>query len=403
MDATPNQVQGIARALDQVRPVAPIVFSVAIAGIASSLMTTKISLALETQNASVEAIRLVITGYPLGFILGCLTVGAIVTRIGHRATFLGLSILLTAMSLSFMATKSPMAWFLLRIGSGFGMSSIFTITESWINLESRPANRGALIAFYMILSTLGTAIGPVLLSARLADGDGAMVIAAVIFMFGCLPLVLTGRMRPVHKGEDGRRTRSDKRLPAWTLLAVAPAALAAALQTGMTNMPFGVMAPIYAIRMGYGPVDAGTLVSVFSLGGLVAQWPVGLLSDRLPRDRVLAIVSTAAALTCGLIYAMPLLPPLLLFGLVFLLGCSTLCIYPIALTYASAQVEPAYQVSLSSRLLLIYGIGTIISPALTNELMATIGPSALFAVLGTATFVVSVVSMLTLGGRRQRS
>jgi len=66
----------------------------------------------------------------------------------------------------------------------------------------------------------------------------------------------------------------------------------------------------------------------------------------------------------------------------------------VAVAYAGATLSPAFFVSLSSRLLLLHGIGSIIAPALSNELMARFGPSALFTVLGAATFSVSAIAML---------
>jgi oligopeptide/dipeptide ABC transporter ATP-binding protein len=118
-------------------------------------------------------------------------------------------------------------------------------------------------------------------------------------------------------------------------------------------------------------------------------------SDRFPRDKVLAVVAVSAAVTCGLIVTLTPLSPILPFVLVCVFGCTTLSIYALAVAFASARVEATYLVSLSSRLLLIYGVGAIIAPALTNELMMRFGPSALFVVLGLATFTVGSISALS--------
>jgi MFS family permease len=177
------------------------------------------------------------------------------------------------------------------------------------------------------------------------------------------------------------------------LLATVPVCFVAGLQTGMTNMPFNVMAPIYALRLGYTPAEAGALVSVFCLGGLLAQWPVGWLSDRFPRRKVLAAVAFTAAANCLAILLLAHLSALLLFGLVFLFGFAALSIYPLTVAYASSTMDQSFFVSLSSRLLLLHGVGSITAPALSNELMARFGPSALFFMLGAATFCVGAVAM----------
>lgn len=386
-----------AGALAQLRPVAAAVLAVAIASAATGLMTTKVSLDLELHKAGVNAVRLVVTGYPLGFIAGCLTVRTIVARAGHGRTFLGLIVVLALLSLAFAATPDPSIWFLLRVGSGFALAAIYTVVESWINLESRLDNRGALLSFYMILSTSGTAAGPLLIGLNASDGMGSIYLAAAVYLLSGLPLLLSGRMTP-SSSTGSQRPRFDKPLALKVLFAAAPAAVAGALQVGMTNMTFAVMAPIYATRIGYGPAAAGALVSVFALGGLLAQWPVGWLSDRVPRHKVIAVAGFVAAFSCALIYALAHLSPVLLYGLVFLYGGSTIAIYPLVVAFASSRIEPMYQVSLASRLLLLYGLGSIASPALTNELMARLGPSALFALLGAAALAVSMISTLNASG-----
>ena len=272
------------------------------------------------------------------------------------------------------------------------MAAIFTISESWINLDSRSDNRGALFSYYMILSTLGTAVGPALVGLPLSS-TGNYLLAALIFAAAGLPLLLSGRMRPATAMQEGK-PQPARPLPLMALLVAVPACFVAGLQTGMTNMPFNVMAPIYAIRIGYTPAEAGALVSVFALGGLVAQWPVGWLSDRFERRKVLAAAALTAAASCLAILMLAHLSAVLLFALVFVFGFSALSIYPLAVAYATSTMDQAYFVSLSSRLLLLHGVGSIIAPALSNDLMARFGPSALFFMLGAATFCVSAVAML---------
>jgi MFS family permease len=372
--------------------VTPVVFSSAIVVVAAALMTTRVSLDLEAAGASVADVRIVVTGYPLGFIAGCLLVRRLVEWFGHGVAFLLLIAVSVAATAAFAMVHSPVAWFLLRLGIGFAMAAIFTISESWVTLDSRSDNRGALFSYYMILSTLGTAVGPLLVGLPL-NSTGSYLLAALIFAAAALPLLLSGRMRPATARAEGR-PQEARPLALLALLVAVPACFVAGLQTGMTNMPFNVMAPIYAIRLGYTPAEAGLLVSVFALGGLVAQWPVGWLSDRFPRRKVLAAAALTAAASCLAILLLSHLSATLLFALVFLFGFAALSIYPLAVAYASSTMEQAYFVSLQSRILLLHGIGSIIAPALSNELMARFGPSALFFLLGMATFCVGAVAML---------
>ena len=376
----------------QLGPVTAVVLSVSIIAIGAGLMTTRVSLDLEAHKEAVNSVRLVVTSYPVGFIIGCLTVRRLVEWCGHGRAFLLLIALLAALTLAFASTGDFRVWAVLRFGVGFSLSSIFTIVESWINLDSRSDNRGTLVSFYMIFSTLGTAAGPALVGLSITQGNAAPFIAALIFLISALPLLLSRRMRPAGSIQQ-ERPQTDRPLALLALLAAAPAAFAAALQTGMTNMPFSVMMPIYAVRVGYDPAQAGALVSTFALGGLAAQWPIGWLSDRLPRHKVLAAAAGTAGITCCLIVLFGQVSAVVLFTLVFIFGCTALSIYPLALAYAGSAVQATFLVSLSSRLLLLHGMGSAIAPALSNELMARFGPPALFFVLGAATLSVGAIAI----------
>lgn len=391
----------LTRASTPMWQVTPVVLASALVVVAAALMTTRVSLDLEANGTSVGEVRLVVTGYPLGFITGCLLVRRIVERLGHGVSFLALIALSVAMTLGFAAFHTATAWFLLRFGTGFAMAAVFTIAESWITLDSRSDNRGALFSYYMILSTLGTAVGPLLVGLPFDSGTGFYILAALIFAGSSLPLLLSGRMRPATAMAEGN-PRPGRALPLLVLLASLPACFVAGLQTGMTNMPFNVMAPIYALRLGYTQAEAGALVSVFCLGGLLAQWPVGWLSDRFPRRKVLAAMAFTAAASCLAILLLAHLSAALLFGLVFLFGFAALSIYPLTVAYASSTMDQAFFVSLSSRLLLLHGVGSITAPALSNELMARFGPSALFFMLGTATFCVGAVAMFETQLKRRK-
>ena len=46
---------------------------------------------------------------------------------------------------------SPMAWAVLRVLTGSCMVGIYIIAESWLNGRASSANRGALLAVYMLI------------------------------------------------------------------------------------------------------------------------------------------------------------------------------------------------------------------------------------------------------------
>jgi len=69
---------------------------------------------------------------------------------------------------------------------------------------------------------------------------------------------------------------------------------------------------------------------------------------------------------------------------------------PLAIAYVGSRVEGRYIVAISGRLLLAYSVGSVIAPAIANEMMAYIEPAALFIFLGGAVFTVATAGILQI-------
>ena len=70
---------------------------------------------------------------------------------------------------------------------------------------------------------------------------------------------------------------------------------------GMTHFPgwlqFG-MAPVYATVIGLTPAEISVFVGAFYVGGLLLQYPIGWLSDRMDRRALIAITTAFGAAGC---------------------------------------------------------------------------------------------------------
>src|SRR3546814_2728483 len=80
-------------------------------------------------------------------------------------------------------------------------------------------------------------------------------------------------------------------------------------------------------------------MSVVILGGVALQWPLGRLSDRFDRRRV--IVGTLVGVTAtSLAIALTGAPGLLLMGLGALFGGLTFALYPLCVAHTNDHLEP---------------------------------------------------------------
>ncbi len=138
------------------------------------------------------------------------------------------------------------------------------------------------------------------------------------------------------------------------------------------------------------------------IGGAIAQWPLGLLSDVAGRRKVLIAVSLAGGIVGLLLF---LAASVLNFTSANLLaafwGALAFPLYTIAVAYANDFAEAGEYVMVSSGLLLMYGIGATIGPFAASALMTMQGTGSLF--LFTALVHVALVAYVMIRFLRRRT
>ena len=119
------------------------------------------------------------------------------------------------------------------------------------------------------------------------------------------------------------------------------------------------------------------------IGGAVAQWPIGHLSDKLGRRKVMAAMGIAGAVLGLFLFVSGMTSFVGLIAFSAAWGFVAFPIYSIAVAHANDNADPEDYVMVSAGLLLMYGAGAIAGPFLASMLMTLIGVSALYAYTGT--------------------
>jgi len=120
------------------------------------------------------------------------------------------------------------------------------------------------------------------------------------------------------------------------------------------------------------------------LGGLFSLWPIGRLSDRLDRRRVIAMACAASAAASLAMVLTGGGSMLALFGLAIAFGGFTFPIYSIAVAHTNDYTNPDDLVSASSALLLVYGVGAFLGPLIAGLMMGWMGAVGLYALMAGA-------------------
>ena len=132
---------------------------------------------------------------------------------------------------------------------------------------------------------------------------------------------------------------------------------------------------VYAAGAGFSPGRLAAFLVLPTVGSLLMQWPIGLISDRLPRRGVIFAVALGAVAVCGAMAVLPSGSPLVLVGM-FLLGGMTFPLYSLLLTYTLDWSAPGKAIGASSSLLRINGAGAVIGPVATSSFMVSTEPTA---------------------------
>lgn len=307
-----------------------------------------------------------------------------VRRFGAGPMLIGAIALAAVTLLGFKATPSFALWFPLRFAFGAALCVLFVVSEFWINAAAPPARRGLVMGIYATILSLGVAAGPAILGVTGTQGWAPYLTGAVLFALGAIPVLIGARGAPeVH---------TESRLGIWALLKVAPAATLAGLIFGAVETGEMSFLAIYGLHRGLEEQSAALLMTVTMLGGVACQIPLGLLSDRMDRRKLLlacALVGVAGTL------ALPFLPMdgWAIRAALFVTIGTVAGLYTVGLALLGARFTGAELAAANAVFVMLYSIGLIVGPPIVGAGMDFADPHGfaytLAALLGAYAVVVA--------------
>jgi MFS family permease len=169
-----------------------------------------------------------------------------------------------------------------------------------------------------------------------------------------------------------------------------PQALGTVLASGLLNGCFYGLTPIFAAQLGFTPAQVGQFMALSVAAGLVAQLPLGMLSDRYSR---VAIIRATSILLCVAYLPLAFLNAPEVGWIMFAgaaVGFLQFCLYPLGVAHANDNLEVELRVSVAGMLLVAFGIGAAIGPLVAGTLMERLGPQGLYL------FGIGVTALLTV-------
>ncbi|HEY9347386.1 MAG TPA: MFS transporter, partial [Inquilinus sp.] len=350
--------------------VAAILAGITIVSLGQGVFATLVPIRLTEAGLSADRVGLVVAASAVGFLAGCLVVGRVIRLVGHIRAFSAFAAASCLAGLALPWSVGLPGWILLRLAMGFCSAGLFMITESWLNELTPRHLRGRILTSYVVVVMLALGAGQALLTVVDTRDVLPFVLASAAFTLALIPVTLTRsrhpsvphRIRPIL----GKAYRNS---PVGAVGCVVVGLVAATLQ--------GV-APVWGVHRGFSTAEIATLMAATQIGGLLCQWPLGWLSDRIDRRWVIL-----GAALCTIVAAVGSIAAGsgsfgLLIALFALWGGMAEAIYPLSVAHANDHAKPTDYVPLAGTLLILWSVGSAAGPLAATVAMERFGPDALF-------------------------
>ncbi|WP_322922112.1 MFS transporter [Paenibacillus campi] len=383
---------------EQTAPLAPthqtvhfviLILAIISAGLSQGMLLPVLAIFLEKMGVSSTLNGLNAAVLYVGSFAMTLMAERLVGKLGFKKLMLlGLLIVMIALPL-FPLVPGVAFWFVLRLLVGIGDSAIHYVAQLWVLMVTAPENRGRNLSIYGISYGIGFSIGP--LGISLLDWGMAAPFLLMTAMFMIVALLVwwklpsggPGRGAEV-KPEKGRFARSYRL--AW--YALIPALLYGYMEAAM-NSNF----PVYGLRTGLSTAQIAFLLPFIGVGGLMLQLPLGILSDRWGRKRVLML---AGALGGVLFMLVPFAGTRLL-GIALLFAVAGGLVgsfFSLGLAYAADVLPRTYLPAANVLASFHFNFGSIVGPAIGGRGIELGSAASLFWVMGGCYVIFALLGLL---------
>ena len=362
----------------------PLFFGLTLIGISIGMQGSLLGIRAELENFNDFLIGLLMSSYFGGFLLGSLLAPKHIRRVGHIRIFGALSAVASITILLHALFINPWIWMLMRFLSGFAFSTIYVVSESWLNKASSNSDRGQILSIYATTLLLGICIGQFLLTIADPFKIDLFISISLIISIAAIPILLSGVKEPSI--EEGDRI-TIKLLWRRTRIGV----FAIALSQWVASIVFS-MGAVYAIKIGFNQNQTAYFMGCLMMGGMFLQWPLGKLSDKFDRRWIIGLSSIFGAF-CSILILFCDKPNLFFYLSTFLFGGFSLSLYSIIVAFTNDHLRPNEITSASGTIILIGGLASMIGP-LTSVLWFTkFGAETLFLMFTYSLFLVGIISI----------
>ena len=334
------------------------------------------------EDFSLASTGFMMSGYFVGYFIGARTIPSVISGVGHIRVFAAFASVASLAILVHSIFISPLTWFVLRVITGYSMVSIYTIAESWLNDRSSNKNRGKVLSIYMIILYGSMGLGMFMLNFSSPEKFQPFILISVLMSAALLPILLTKRKPPQFKKIQSMSLRD--------LYNSSPLGMVSAVLYGIVQSALFTLLAVYAAAMNFSIFDISLVTFLLAISGAVSQYPVGYISDKFDRRKVIiystfgaAIFAFLAIFSVGTMYLPEGLGSSKFWFYIFLVLFSvcSLPMFSLILAHTNDFITRDKFVAAGAGLQFAFGLGAISGPFLCSLLMGLVGNNGFFVFL----------------------
>lgn len=367
----------------------PLLVGIAVLMLGAGLQGSLLGVRAAIEGFGTTTVGVIMSSYYVGYLLGSTYATRLVANVGHIRVFAAFASIASSAVLLHALFLQPVGWVLFRVTTGFCLAGLFVVAESWLNDTATNETRGSLLSLYMVVVSGGLGFGQLFLNLAPPERADLFLVTSVLVSLALVPTALSRRANPrlLHPAHVSLRE----------VFHAAPLGVVGVALAGAASGAVFGMGVVYGQLVGLSLAWTSVLMLAAIVTGAVLQWPIGAVSDRVDRRRVIAasaLLATAASIVGA---TGPTGIALLL--TVGLVGGGTFPLYALLNAHTNDWIPPEQLVGAGSRLVLVSGLGAIAGPLAASIAMNAVGPEGFFWFLGTVNLAVAAFALWRLTRR----
>ncbi|MFT7261686.1 MAG: MFS family permease [Glaciecola sp.] len=349
----------------------PLFISCFILFLGNGLINVLLPVRMGLDGVDINTIGTVLSLYFVGMLVGAIYGKELIKRAGHIRMFSSCVALASISTLLCSLYSDPILWGIMRVVIGFCNACALTAMESWLSHSSDKNNRGKVLATYNAVVLAGLFGGQFLMNIANPIDTSLFVIAGILLCAASVPIGLSAKKGPTIELVDP--------MPLRKLYKISPLGVVSCLISGIVYSALFNLLPVFANEFNIVEFQLSLYMGAGIFGALVLQFPVGYLSDRFDRRKILLVLLVISA-TAGLINIIFAQQGYFL-AMFFVTGitCGIIsCIYPLSIAEAFDRLRQSEMVAAMGSMILAFSVGGILGPFLASLSMNHFGATALF-------------------------